>query len=98
MVDLVSRSPLDLGVVGGVQEVVPDGRHVRERLEHDVAVVVGLDVVEADDAGEVEGAVVGAHLLAARLQVLDHLSIRISSMNTKQASGKEVNRDHRPST
>ena len=75
MVDLVSRSPLDLGIVGRVQEVVPDGRHVRERLKHDVAVVVGLDVVEADDSGQVEGAVVGAHLFATCLQVRDHLRL-----------------------
>ena len=87
---LISRSPLDPGVAVRVEEVVPDGRHVRERLQHDVAVVVGLDVVEADDAGKVEGAVVGAHLLAARLQVLDHLSVRISCFIIKCTGGYEV--------
>ena len=73
MRSLISRSPLDLGIAGRIEKVVPDGRHVRERLQHHVAIVVGLDVVEADDAGEIQSAVVCAHLFAARFQVRDHL-------------------------
>ena len=70
---LISRSPLDLSIAGRIEKIVPDGRHVRECLQHHVAIIVGLDVVEANYAGKVQSAVVCAHLFATRFQVRDHL-------------------------
>ena len=62
---LVPRGTLDVRVVLLAEEVVPERGDVGECLEYDVAVVVGLDVVEADDTGRVRGSVVGPRELRA---------------------------------
>ena len=49
-----------MGVVLLSQEIIPEWRNMRECVEDHVCVVVGLDVVQADDAGIVEGAVPSA--------------------------------------
>lgn len=60
----IARRPFDLAVVLLAQEVVAQRRHVRQRLQHHIAVVVVLDVVQANGAREVQGAVDGARRLA----------------------------------
>lgn len=71
----VAWGSLRATVVGLLQEVVADGTDMTQCLQNDVAVVVGLDIVQADHAGQVEGTVYRTRVLHwLRIQRADVLA------------------------
>ena len=63
----------DVHVILWTEEVVPHPLDVGEQLENNVHVVIGLDVVQANHAGNVFSPVKGSCLLRASSQLGDQL-------------------------
>ena len=72
---LISRRPglEDVHVVVSFEEIVPNPLHVGEELEDNVHVVIGLDVVESNHAGDVLCPVKCTRLFGTRGQSEDEI-------------------------
>ena len=69
----ISWWSFDIFVVVKVQKVPPDRHYMAQGLEDNVAVVIGFDVVQANDARQVEATGKGRHFFGVGLQLLDQV-------------------------